>query len=131
MFKTGTSTMDRTAFEQRMGAVTGGLSASVFNALKSTPDGSIGDLDNILFKLMVHGKARAAQAPQMLDLLHAALTDAKLDSQDRAIEFLKSTKTGYEGAFKSSGNSFANQRIYARRSLAGYIDEITGGLEYY
>jgi Zn-dependent M16 (insulinase) family peptidase len=131
MFKTGTSQMGRTAFEQRMGAVTGGLSASILNMLKTTPDGSVGDLDDILFKVMVHGKARAAQTPEMLDLLHAALTDAKLDSQDRALEYLKSTKTGYEAAFKSSGNAFANQRIYARRSLSGYIDEITGGLEYY
>eukprot|EP00929_Paragymnodinium_shiwhaense_P021794 TRINITY_DN14116_c0_g1_i3.p1 TRINITY_DN14116_c0_g1~~TRINITY_DN14116_c0_g1_i3.p1 ORF type:complete len:354 (-),score=108.26 TRINITY_DN14116_c0_g1_i3:120-1181(-) len=67
----------------------------------------------------------------MLDLMLAALTDAKLDSKDRALELLKASKANMESHLRSSGNSLAMTHIAARRSLAGYISEITGGLAYY
>merc|ERR1740117_1899836 len=59
------------------------------------------------------------------------ITDSKLDSQARALEILKSTKASMESSLRSAGSSYAQMRVLARHSLAGYIDEITGGISYY
>jgi len=130
LLATGTSKMDRTTFEQRIGTYTGGISSSSMNGLRTPADGKIGNLNDIVYHVMVHGKATSSHVTEMLNLIHAALTDANLNSQDRAVEFLKSTKASLENAFLSSGSSYAQMRIMARRSLAGYVDEVTGGLTY-
>mmetsp|Transcript_91553 Transcript_91553/g.126197 ORF Transcript_91553/g.126197 Transcript_91553/m.126197 type:complete len:341 (-) Transcript_91553:505-1527(-) len=59
------------------------------------------------------------------------LTDAKLDSQTKAIELLKETKARLESAFVSSGNQFAGMRLSARNTAVGYANEITNGVSYY
>eukprot|EP00746_Dinoflagellata_sp_MGD_P036978 gnl/MRDRNA2_/MRDRNA2_18882_c0_seq1.p1 gnl/MRDRNA2_/MRDRNA2_18882_c0~~gnl/MRDRNA2_/MRDRNA2_18882_c0_seq1.p1 ORF type:complete len:848 (+),score=185.14 gnl/MRDRNA2_/MRDRNA2_18882_c0_seq1:62-2545(+) len=131
MFDVGTSNLSKVAFSRQIGARTGGISVSVLNSLKNGADGAIGSPDDINYKLMVRGKATGEKTGDLLELMHAGLTDAKLDNQKRAVELLKSSKASYESALRTQGNSFAVKRISARRSLAGYIDEITGGTSYF
>jgi len=131
LFDTGTSKLSRTEFDNKIGAETGGLSASAMNALKFTSDGAVGNPDDIVYRVVVHGKATANQTTAMLSLMRDAMFDAKLDSQSRAIELLKSSKASMEGGFRSSGTLYATTHIFARRSLSGYIDEISGGITYY
>lgn len=131
LLEVGTSKMDETAFSRHMHAHTGGVSVSTLNSLKHTADGKVGSPNEGIYRLVIRGKSTAEKSPVMFDIMLAALTDAKLDNKKRAIEMLKATKSGYENAFRSSGNAYAQRRIYARRSIAGYIDEVTGGISYF
>merc|ERR1719235_2062622 len=81
--------------------------------------------------MIVRGKATVNQTEDMFQLIHAGLTDAKLDSQARALEILKASKAGMQGSLRSHGNSYAETRLFAQRSLSGYISEVTGGITYY
>jgi hypothetical protein len=100
------------------------------NGLKSAAGGAVGDPNDIVFRLIVRGNATADKAADLFDLMHMGITDSKLDSKERVLESLKSTKASMESALKSSGNSFAQTRMYARRSLSGYIDELMSGVTY-
>jgi Zn-dependent M16 (insulinase) family peptidase len=131
MFDVGTSNLSQVAFSRQIGARTGGISVSVLNSLKNGDDGAVGSPDDIIYKLMIRGKATGEKTGDLLQLMHTGLTDAKLDNQKRAVELLKSSKAMYESALRTQGNSFATKRISARHSLAGYIDEITGGTTYF
>lgn len=131
LLEVGTSKLDETAFSRHMHANTGGVSVSTLNSLKHTADGRVGNLNDGLYRLVIRGKSTAEKTPVLFDVMLSALTDAKLDNQKRAIEILKATKSGMENSFSSSGNSYAQRRIFARRSIAGYIDEMTGGISYF
>jgi hypothetical protein len=131
LLEVGTSKLDETAFSRHMHANTGGVSVSTLNSLKHTSDGKVGDPNDGIYRLIVRGKSTAEKAPVLFDVMLAALTDAKLDNKKRAIEILRSTKAGMESSFSTSGNGYAQRRIFARRSIAGYIDEVTGGISYF
>jgi len=51
--------------------------------------------------------------------------------QPKVVELLTETKSRYESAFVSSGNSFAGSRLSATRSAVGVLGELTGGVTYY
>jgi Zn-dependent M16 (insulinase) family peptidase len=131
LFDVGTSKLDAAAFTHLIGAKTGGIGVSKMNALKLGKDGKVGDSNDIAFRLVVYGKSTASQADDLFDLMLTGIADSKLDSQARALEILKSTKSGMESSLRSAGSSYAQTRILARRSLAGYLDEITSGISYY
>jgi len=130
-FDRGTSKHSSTAFSRIIGSKTGGLSCSKLNALKWGADGTVGNPDDIVFRFVVHGKSTVSQVDDLLSLMYEGITDTNLDSQSRVIEILKSSRAGMESSLRSAGNSYASTRIYAQRSLAGYMDEITGGISYY
>merc|ERR1712054_474629 len=111
-----------------MHARTGGVSVSTLNSLKHTPDGKVGSPDQCVYRFVMRGKSTSEKANDLFDIMHMALTDAKLDNKKRAIEILKASKSGMEASFRTSGNAYASKRIYARRSIAGYIDEVTTGI---
>jgi hypothetical protein len=131
LFDVGTSKLSPEDFTNKIGAHTGGISAGSLNALKYGKDGVVGDPNDIAFRLIVSGKATADNAAALFDLMHMGLTDSKLDSKDRVLENLKSTKASMDSSLKSAGNSYAQSRMYARRSLSGYIDEVTGGITFF
>jgi Zn-dependent M16 (insulinase) family peptidase len=131
LFDVGTSKMDAASFTRKIGARTGGIGVGKINALKIGKDGAVGDPNDIVFRLDVHGKSTADQVDDLFDLMLAGISDSKLDSKERALEILRSSKAGMESALRSKGNSFASTRVLARRSLAGYMDEITTGITYF
>lgn len=131
LFDVGTSKLDPAAFTHRIGAHTGGIGVSKLNALKLGKDGAVGDPNDITLRLVVYGKSTADQAEDLFDLMVMGITDSKLDSQGRALEVLKSTKSSMESSLRSAGSSYAQTRVLARHSLAGYLDEVTSGITYY
>lgn len=131
LFDVGTSRLSSTEFTQKQGAHTGGIGVSKLNALKLGKGGVVSDLNDIAFRLIVSGKSTADQANDLFELMLMGITDSKLDNKARALESLKSSKASMESSLRSSGSSFSQTRVLARRSLAGYFDEITGGITYY
>jgi len=131
LFDVGTSKLDAAAYTHRIGARTGGISVTRLNALKIGKGGAVGDPNDIALRFVVYGKSTADQADDLFKLMHMGITDAKLDSKARALEILRSSKAGMESSLRSAGSSFAQTRVLARHSLAGYIDEITGGISYF
>jgi len=131
MFDVGTSKLSPEDFTQQVGAKTGGISTGSMNALKRSKDGALGDPNDIAYRFIVSGKSTADNSDELFNLMHMGITDSKLDNQARALENLKATKSSMESSLKSSGNSYASSRLYARRSLSGYIDEIAGGITYF
>lgn len=130
LFDVGTSKLGSAAFSHKIGASTGGISVTKMNALKIGKGGVVGDTNDISFRMVVHGKSTGDQAGELFKLMAMGITDSKLDSQARALEILKSTKASMESSLRSAGSSYAQMRVLARHSLAGYIDEITGGISY-
>jgi len=131
LFDVGTSKLSSEEFTHQIGASTGGISVGSMNALKNGKDGALGDPNDIAFRLIVSGKSTADNSAALFDLMHMGITDSKLDNKARVLENLKATKSGMEGSLKTSGNAYASTRMYARRSLSGYIDEISGGITYF
>merc|ERR1740130_394875 len=131
LFDVGTSKLTSEQFTHKIGATTGGISVGKMNGLRRGKDGAIADTNDIAFRMIVSGKATADNAAAMFDFMHMGITDSKLDSKDRALEALKATLSSMQSSLKSSGNSYASTRMYARRSLSGYIDELTGGITYF
>jgi len=131
LFDTGTSKLSSKEFTQKIGSHTGGISVGKMNSLKTGKDGAVGDPDDIVFRLIVSGKATAGNADKLFDFMHMGITDSKLDHKARVLEILKSQKAGMDSSLLSSGNSYASSRMYARRSLSGYISEITSGITYF
>jgi hypothetical protein len=131
LFDVGTSKLDAAAFTRQIGSRTGGIGAGRMNALKIGKLGALGDPNDIVFRMVVHGKSTVDQAADLFDLMFQGITDSKLDSKSRALEILKASKASMESSLRSAGSSFAQTRVLARHSLAGYMDEITGGITYF
>eukprot|EP00548_Thalassiothrix_antarctica_P007474 CAMPEP_0194146632 /NCGR_PEP_ID=MMETSP0152-20130528/21136_1 /TAXON_ID=1049557 /ORGANISM="Thalassiothrix antarctica, Strain L6-D1" /LENGTH=1085 /DNA_ID=CAMNT_0038847193 /DNA_START=62 /DNA_END=3319 /DNA_ORIENTATION=+ len=129
--QTGTSQYDPVALAQRIGTYTGGVGASILTApvnRDGVDDGIITDCNTMVTKLIIQGKATSDRIDELFALFQAILTDANLDSQSRVIEMLKESKAGMESSIQGSGHSYALQRMRARYTAAGYIDEKMGGI---
>jgi len=127
----GTSEMDATALQRRIGARTGGLSTAMLFEQPVAPGGVVPDPLEIAAHLAVRGKATTEKMGDLVELMHTLLADATLDSPAKVIEMLKESKTRLEASFISSGNSYAGMRLGARTSLRGAIAESTQGVTYY
>merc|ERR1740139_599520 len=127
----GTSEMDATALQRRIGARTGGLSTAMLFEQPVAPGGVVPDPLEIAAHLAVRGKATTEKMGDLVELMHTLLADATLDSPAKVIEMLKESKTRLEASFISSGNSYAGMRLGARTSLRGAIAESTQGVSYY
>lgn len=108
---------------ERIGRATGGLSISPFVSDKR------GAADPVAL-LMLRGKATAAKSGDLLDLMRDVLLTARLDDQPRFKQMVLETKSALEAGVVGSGHSFAAGRLAAQRSVAGWVDEQMGGLEY-
>merc|ERR1719149_382392 len=127
----GTSELDATALQRRIGARTGGIDVGTKLEQPVGDSGAVGAPDGVVHKLVVRGKAVRDRLPDMLELVHSMLTDANLDAQPKAVELLKESKSRLEAAFLSSGNSFAGMRLSSRNTAVGYATELTSGVSYY
>jgi len=129
VMESGTSSMDETTLQRRIGAETGGISTSLYSDVKAT-GGVVSDCgpeDSILY-FMVRGKAVSGRVPALFDLSAEVLLNANLDNQKRAVEMLKESKVRKETSVITSGHTFASTRLAARYSFMGYLGEVTGGL---
>lgn len=131
--QTGTSQYDPVALTQRIGTYTGGIGASILTSgvnRDGVDDAEITDCNTMVTKLVIQGKATSDRTDELFSLFRSMLTDANLDSQSKVIEMLKEGKAGLESSIQGSGHSYALQRMRARYTAAGYIDEKMGGISY-
>jgi len=129
----GTSELDAVSLQRRIGARTGGISFSTFTTQRVGEHGMMGPADPMgaVHRIAVRAKGTVEKSADMFDLVHQMLTDAQFDAQPKVVELLTETKSRFESAFVSSGNSFAGARLSARKSAVGVVGEITGGVTYY
>jgi Zn-dependent M16 (insulinase) family peptidase len=131
LLETGAGDMDRVALSQRIGAVTGGIGASMSILPMDVVDRTenvANDPDSVVAMLSVHGKATGERMPELLSLVHTVLTQANVDDRQRVIEILRESRSRMKTSIGSSGHSYAMGRISAQFTLAGHINESTGGL---
>jgi len=132
--ETGTSELDAVGLQRRIGARTGGISVSTLSATRIDPAtglSSPADPFDATYRLAVRAKGTVQKADALFDLVHSVMTDAQLDAQPKVVQLLTETKSNYESAFVSSGNSFAGARLAARKSVLGMVNEMVGGVTYY
>ncbi|KAH8055484.1 metallopeptidase [Aureococcus anophagefferens] len=119
---------DPVGLQRAIGAKTGGVSASIMNTLKVSADGAIGDPDDLVYRLVLRGKATHENAGELYELMGDVLLGADFASAEkRVVEMLKESKARYESAFRTSGQSFASARISATLSLPALVSELTSG----
>jgi len=131
--KTGTSQYDPVELTQRIGTYTGGIDMSILTtSVRSdgVDNDVITDCNTMVTKLVVDGKATSDRTDELFTLFQSILTDTNLDSQNKVIEMLKESKATIESSIQESGHSYALQRMRARYTAAGYIDEKMGGISY-
>jgi len=129
--ETGAGDLDNVALQRAIGARTGGISAAIFSHLRAGKDSRASDPRDIVYKLVMRGKGTGEKATELFDLMTMMLTDANLDSQAKAVEMLKESKSRLEASFVTSGNSYAGSRLASKTSLLGYVGEATSGFTYY
>jgi len=127
--ESGTSELDEVALSRRIGTYTGGIGVSTLRTLKHK-DGTISDPDDVVFRLVVRGKAVESRVPELASLLESVLLDAQLSNGRRGAEILREARAGLRSAVVSSGHSYAALRTGARDSLLGYVSELMGGVTY-
>jgi hypothetical protein len=79
---------------------------------------------------MLRGKSTVNQAGELLDILKEILLTAKFDDRERFKQIVLEEKSGMEAGLASSGHAFANQRLKARFSEAGWAQEQISGISY-
>jgi presequence protease len=130
--ETGAGEYDPVALSQRIGTNTGGINVGLFTTAVHPEGGqnSVGKGEQMCTKLYFKGKATSEKTDELLSIMKLMLTDARLDSQTRVVEMLRESRSRLESMIQSSGHSAISNRMKARYRVAGYIDEITGGITY-
>jgi len=131
MSEAGTSSLSDVELAQKIGTYTGGVGAamSMMPVLPNrAPSGTVRDTVNMLTKVFIKGKTTKDRGDELFSIMSDMLTDPKLDSQSKVVEMLKEKKSRAESSIQGSGHSYANTRLKARHSVAGYLDEFFGGI---
>jgi hypothetical protein len=129
----GAGDYDDVALSRAIGTHTGGINVALLTS-PVTPAGAdesaVSDGTKMVTKLVIKGKATSDKTDKLFDLYRLILTDAKLDSQKKVIEMLRESRSRLEAGIQGSGHQFANTRMNARYSVAGYLNEKMGGITY-
>ena len=120
----GTATETFVQLTDRIGRKTGGVSVSPLvsdvRGKPATPAAFV----------VISGKATTSNADDLLSLFADILTTARLDDRDRFKQMVLETKAGLEAGVVGAGHRFAARRLDAQRSVAGWAQEVMGGLSY-
>jgi Zn-dependent M16 (insulinase) family peptidase len=133
MTQTGAGEYDPVALARRIGTHTGGAGVSMLTSAvheEGTDESLASSGENMVTKLVVQGKATSAKADELLDIFKLMLTDARLDSKAKVIELLRETRSRMESQVQGAGHSIISTRMKARHRVAGFVDELMGGLTY-
>lgn len=127
----GAGDYDDVALSRAIGTHTGGINVALVTS-PVTPEGAdesaVSDGTRMVTKLVLKGKATSDKTDELFDLYKLILTDAKLDSQSKVVEMLRESRSRLEAGIQGSGHSFANTRMKARYTVAGYLEEKMGGI---
>ena len=134
LLDTGTSAEDRVSLARRIGATTGGISAThqVFPKISLGGDGGAvtSDPDGVVAIYVLSGKATADRASDLLRIMAELLVGAQLSLRSRAVELLQESSANAMGSVAGMGHAYAQMRISGAQSLAGHVGELTGGLSH-
>ena len=122
LFEMGTAREDFAELSMRIARKTGGMGPEVFTSTAL-------DAAAPVARLFLHGKATAANAPEMLAILHDVLFNARFDDRERFRLMVGEEKARMEQSLVPSGHMVVLSRLRARASLAGWAAERMGGLE--
>ncbi|MHA6296918.1 insulinase family protein [Devosia sp. CAU 1758] len=123
LLQTGTSREDFVSLTQRIGRTTGGISQH--RGLASRQDGA-----GSAAWFFLSGKAVPDKFGDMLGIMGEVLLDAQLSNRDRFRQMALEEKAGFEARLVPAGNAFADTRIKAGLTEAGWIAEQMGGISY-
>ncbi|HWJ87638.1 MAG TPA: insulinase family protein [Pelagibacterium sp.] len=119
--QTGTSQSDFVALTQRIGRSTGGINiARLVSPVLDSADSTA--------HLLVRAKATADKAPEMLDIIHDILTDARLDNRDRIRQIVAEDKARAEASLVPSGHQYVFSRLRSSLHEADWLAEQLGGV---
>ncbi|MBJ3786757.1 insulinase family protein [Devosia sediminis] len=123
LLQTGTSTEDFVSLTQRIGRTTGGVAQH--RGLATRQDGQ-----GTAAWFFLSGKSVPDKFGAMLDILGDVLLDAQLSNKDRFRQMALEEKAGFEARLVPAGNAFADTRIKAGLTEAGWISEAMSGVSY-
>jgi Zn-dependent M16 (insulinase) family peptidase len=121
LVKIGTETEDFVKLSQRIGRKTGGIWPSLFNS-------AVLESDESTAWLFMRGKSTAAQADDLLEILHDVLLTVKLDNQERFKQMVLESKARKEASLVPVGHSMVHTRLGAHFGESGWFSEQTGGV---
>ncbi|MGB8252927.1 MAG: insulinase family protein, partial [Anaerolineaceae bacterium] len=121
LLEMGTETEDYVALSQRIGKYTGGIVSHPFCL-----DGFLTELT--VTRLILRAKATLKQSGQMLSILRDVLITAKLDNPERFKQIVLEQKAGIETRLAMRGDDYADKRLRAHFTRAGWATEQINGL---
>ncbi|MCP8884753.1 insulinase family protein [Devosia sp. XJ19-1] len=123
LLQTGTSKEDFVSLTQRIGRTTGGIAQH--RGLATRQDGP-----GTAAWFFLSGKSVPDKFGDMLGIMGDVLLDAQLSNKQRLRQMALEEKAGFEARLVPSGNAFADMRIKAGLTEAGWIAEQMGGVSY-
>jgi Zn-dependent M16 (insulinase) family peptidase len=87
LVESGTSQLDRVQMSRRVGALTGGVGASVMMLPRKRGEDrhTVTGLDDVTAHLVMHGKSTLEHAPELFEIFHDMLTDAQVRARGRRV----------------------------------------------
>ncbi len=123
LLQTGTSKEDFVSLTQRIGRTTGGVAQH--RSLATRQDG-----DGTAAWFFLSGKSVPDKFGDMLEIFGDVLLDAQLSNRERFRQMALEEKAGFEARLVPSGNAFADMRIKAGLTEAGWMSEQMSGVSY-
>ena len=80
--------------------------------------------------LVVSGKATAEKTPALFDLMQEILLEPAFDNRERFAQMALEERARLEQGLIPSGHRVVSGRLRARHSVAGWLGELTSGVEY-
>ena len=133
MTETGAGDLDSVELSRKIGTHTGGVDVNLMTTAvhpTGVEQSASTAGEHMQTKLVVQGKATSDKVDELLSIFRLILTDANIDSQSKVIELLKESRSRMESRILGAGHSMASTRMRARYRVAGYLDEIQGGISY-
>ena len=123
LLEMGTEAEDYVKLSQRIGKSTGGIR----RALEAT---AIRGSQESVARLFLRTKATPGQVTDLLGILKEILLTANFDNRARLKQIVLEEKAGLESMLVPRGHMFANQRVSAQFSEAGWVRDHTSGISY-
>lgn len=123
LLEMGTTEEDFVALTQRINSKTGGIEPQIFTSALATSPGSAA-------WLFMRSKAMLEQAPELLNIFHDVLLNARLDNRERFLQMVLEEKAQAEQGLIPGGHQFVALRLRSHFGEAFRAAENMGGISY-
>ncbi|WP_088346280.1 insulinase family protein [Rhodomicrobium sp. R_RK_3] len=123
LLETGAGDLDFVQLSQRIGRVTGGLSAQDFTSTV------IGENRGVAW-LILRIKTMPDKAAESFAILADVLLSARLGNHERIAQIVNEERAGLESRLVPGGSSIASTRLRASLEEGSWVDEQIGGVSY-